>query len=311
MKKRIIFMGTPVFACSILKQLLIDEYDVIAVVSQPDKKVGRKQEIQMTPVKTLALENNIPVYQPVNIRNEYEMLVDLKPDMIVTCAYGQFIPKALLDCATFGCVNVHASLLPKLRGGAPIHKAIINGDSESGVTIMRMVEKMDAGAMISQSVVKIEDNDTMGSLHDKLMVCGAKLLSETLPLIFEGKHTETPQNEDEVTYAWNISKEEELIDFSKSIEEVYNQIRGLIPAPVAYTFVQGKKLKVYAVSLKYEKHDFKDGEIVGLIDNGVAIAHSTGYLLFNEVQLEGKKKVSAKEFMNGAGRNLLHKIAGE
>lgn len=302
---RILFMGTPEIAVSMLERLWSDGYRIIGVVSQPDKKVGRKQVLQMPPVKQAALAHDIPVYQPIRIRDDYEELMQLDIDLIVTCAYGQFIPSKLLEHPTYGSVNVHASLLPKLRGGAPIHKAIIEGHAESGVSIMRMVKKMDAGAVMAQSHVAIADEDTMGSLYDKLAVSGAQLLSESIPKIIDGSAVFVEQNEAEATFAYTIQKEEEHADFRRDVESVYNHIRGLIPAPCAYVLVNGKKLKFHKVRRLSKKGSAACGEIIGMVDGGYAIACADGLILADELQLEGKAKMEAKVFFNGSGKNLI------
>ena len=215
---KVIFMGTPDFAVPVLEGL-IENYEVILVVSQPDKKVGRKQELKNTPIKEVALKHNIPVFQPIKIREDYDEIIKLNPDIIVTCAYGQIIPKVILDCPKLGCINVHASLLPKLRGGAPIHKAIIDGYKTTGITIMYMDVKMDDGDIISQKEIEILDSDNLESLHDKLSVLGKELLLETLPSIINGTNERIKQDEAEVTFAYNIKREEEHIDFNKSTRE--------------------------------------------------------------------------------------------
>ena len=305
---RILFMGTPDIAVSMLERLWKDGYTIIGVVTQPDKKVGRKQTLQMPAVKQKALEYGVPVYQPIRIRDEYEELMNLDIDLIVTCAYGQFIPSKLLEYPTYGSVNVHASLLPKLRGGAPIHKAIIEGHKESGVSIMRMVKKMDAGAVMSQCHVTIDESDTMGSLYDKLAVAGAQLLSESVPKIIDGTAVFKEQNEAEATFAYTIQKEEEHIDFSKDVDSVYNHIRGLIPGPVGFGLVNGKEVKFHKVRKLMRKPNGDCGEILGMIDNGYAIACLDGIILVDEIQLEGKAKMEAKVFYNGSGKQLVHQI---
>lgn len=305
---RILFMGTPEIAVSMLKRLWSDGYQIIGVVSQPDKKVGRKQVLQMPPVKQEALKHEIPVYQPIRIRDDYEQLMQLDIDLIVTCAYGQFIPSKLLEYPTYGSINVHASLLPKLRGGAPIHKAIMEGHAQSGVSIMRMVKKMDAGAVMAQSHVAISDEDTMGSLYDKLAVSGAQLLSESIPKIIDGSAVFVEQNEAEATFAYTIQKDEEHVDFSRDVKSVYNHIRGLIPAPCAYVLADGKKLKFHKVRRIPEKGAAACGEIIGMVDGGFAIACADGLILADELQLEGKAKMAAKVFFNGSGKNLIGKI---
>ncbi|TDW25483.1 methionyl-tRNA formyltransferase [Breznakia blatticola] len=304
---RIVFMGTPEFACSILKSLVDAKYDVVGVVSQPDKRVGRKQIIQETPVKKLALSYGIQVFQPLKIKDDYQEILDTKPDLIVTCAYGQFIPEVVLQAPTYGALNVHASLLPKLRGGAPIHKAIIYGEKETGVSIMRMVKKMDAGDYMLQEKVAITDEDTAGSLHDKLMIAGAKAITEAIPLLVDGKAIFTPQDESKATFAYNISKEEEIIDLSKPVDEVYNQIRGLIPWPVGYIMFCERKLKIHGVA----RTTVETNEPVGTVfrkqgdKKGLYLSCLGGCLQLTKVQLEGKKACSCAEFINGNGDRIV------
>ena len=302
---KILFMGTPDIAVSMLKQILADGYDVIGVVTQPDKKAGRKQELKMSEVKQCALQHNIPVYQPVRIKDDYKDLMMLGADLIVTCAYGQFIPSELLEAPTYGSINVHASLLPKLRGGAPIHKAIIYGEKETGMSIMRMVKAMDAGAVMAQCEGRIEETDTAGSLYDKLAEAGAKLLSESIVKIKEGKAVFVEQQEEKATFAYTISKEEEFISFDRDISKVYDHIRGLIPFPVGHGIINNKKVKFHKVR-KVEKAIYsKPGEVLGLLDGGFAIAAVNGYVLIDEIQMEGKAKTDAKAFFNGAGKQLV------
>ena len=302
---KILFMGTPDIAVSMLKQILADGYDVIGVVTQPDKKAGRKQEVKMSEVKQCALQNNIPVYQPVRIKDDYKGLMMLGADLIVTCAYGQFIPSELLEAPTYGSINVHASLLPKLRGGAPIHKAIIYGEKETGMSIMRMVKAMDAGAVMAQCKVRIEETDTAGSLYDKLAEAGAKLLSESIVKIKEGTAVFVEQEEEKATFAYTISKEEEFVSFDRDISKVYDHIRGLIPFPVGHGIINNKKVKFHKVR-KVEKAIYsKPGEVLGLLDGGFAIAAVNGYVLIDEIQMEGKAKTDAKAFFNGAGKQLV------
>ena len=222
---KIVFMGTPDFSVPILKAL-IEKYNVIAVVTQPDR-ISNNRTYEPV-VKKVAQENNIKVYQPNRIKNEYQEIIDLNPDMIITCAYGQIIPQILLDCPKYGCINVHASLLPKLRGGAPIHHAIIDGYDKTGITIMYMNNKMDEGDIISQKETKIEESDTLETLHDRLSLIGRDLLIETIPNIINNSINRIKQNNEEATYGYNITKEDEKINFNKTAQEVFNQIRGLI-----------------------------------------------------------------------------------
>lgn len=248
---KLIFMGTPDFAATVLEGLLDDaNYDVLAVVTQPDRAVGRKKEIKMTPVKEVALAHNLPVYQPEKMSGSDEMaeLMTLGADGTVTAAFGQFLPTKLLDSVDFA-VNVHASLLPKYRGGAPIHYAIINGDKEAGVTIMEMVKKMDAGDMIAKASTPITDEDNVGTMFEKLAVIGRDLLLKTLPDYIAGNIKPEPQDESKATFSPNITPEEERIDWNKSAREVFNHIRGLYPWPVAHTLLDGKRFKIYEASL--------------------------------------------------------------
>lgn len=304
-KLKILFMGTPEFSVNAL-QGLIENYEVVGVVTQPDKEVGRKHEIKFSPVKELALKNDIRVYQPRHIKTEYEDLLQLPVDMIVTCAYGQIIPKVLLDFPKYGCINVHASLLPKLRGGAPIHKAIINNYLRTGVTIMYMVEKMDAGDIISQVDTPILPNDNVGTLHDRLSKIGTELLLETIPKIVFGDIHPIKQNEEEVTYAWNISREEEKIDFSKDTIDIYNQIRGLNPWPGAYAMLDGVVVKIYAARISESFFTTrKNGEIGKIYEDGIGVSTNDGEIIITELQFAGKRKMTVKEYLNGVDPQQL------
>ena len=307
---RIVFMGTPDFAVNVL-QGLIDNYkdDIVGVVSQPDKRIGRHQILTNTPVKELALKYNIPVFQPVKIRNDYDDIISLKPDIIITCAYGQIIPKEILDCPSLGCINVHASLLPKLRGGAPIHKAIIEGYDVTGVTIMYMDVGMDTGDMISKVEIPILDSDNLESLHDKLSAAGTKLLLDTLPSIIDGTNNREKQNPEEVTYAYNIKRDEERIDFNKSCREVFNLIRGLCPVPCSNALLDNKEMKIYSCSLINKEYKGKCGEIVDVTKEGLVVMCSDGAIVIKELKPFGKKKMDAYSYANGIGKdNLIGKV---
>lgn len=308
-KLRIVFMGTPEFSVPILEGL-IQKYEVVGVVTQPDKEVGRKHEIKPSPVKELALKHEIPILQPEKIKKDYQGILDWNPDLIVTCAYGQMIPNEILEYPKYRCINVHASLLPKLRGGAPIHKAIINNYLRTGVTIMYMVEKMDAGDILSQEETVITKEDTVGTLHDRLSKMGKELLLETIPKIVEGKIKPIPQDESQVTYAWNITREEEKIDFRKSTIDIYNQIRGLNPWPGAYATLDGKIVKIYASRISSSFFTTKqDGEIGKIYEDGIGVSTKDGEIIITELQFEGRKKLKVKEFFHGYdGNQLLGKI---
>ncbi len=296
---KVIFMGTPEFSLPVLEGLN-SKYNVVMVVCQPDKPSNRGV-VQYSPVKVFAIKNNIKVFQPVNVKNEYHEILSEKPDLIVTCAYGQIIPKEILDYPKYGCINVHASLLPKLRGGAPIHRAIIEGHKETGITIMKMKEKMDAGDIISQVKTEILDDDTVGTLHDKLSVLARDLLLSTIPNIISGNINLVRQNEEEATFAWNIKREDEKIDFSKTTREIYNQIRGLNPWPGAYAILSGRIIKIWASRYgdKFFNEEVLNGQIVELYKDGIGVKTSNGEIIITELQLEGKRRMLANEFMNG------------
>lgn len=307
---KVVFMGTPDFSVPVLEGL-IENYQVVGVVTQPDRKVGRKQEICFSPIKKLALEHNILVFQPEKIRVDFDDILKLNPDIIVTCAYGQIIPKDILDYPKYGCINVHASLLPKLRGGAPIHKAIIDGYLKTGITIMYMDEKMDSGDIISQAETEILDTDTMESLHDRLKLIGKKLLLDTLPTIIDGSAKRISQNEDEVTYAYNIKREEEYLDFSKTSRELFNQIRGLNPFPGSSCVIGDKEFKVYMSrieSIDTTRH--KPGEVLHIYKDGIGIATKDFEIVFTDIKPIGKKRMLASNFVNGIKKNdYIGKVA--
>lgn len=301
---KVIFMGTPDFAVPILEGL-IENYDVIGVVSQPDKRVGRHQELVNTPIKEVALKYQIPVFQPEKIKEEYDAILNLNPDIIVTCAYGQIIPKVVLDAPRLGCINVHASLLPKLRGGAPIHKAIIEGHTKTGITIMYMDVMMDSGDIISQSEIEIEDSDNLESLHDKLSIMGKELLLETMPSIINGTNSRTKQEESEVTFGFNIKREEEHIDFGKTTREVFNLIRGLSPVPGANAVLDGKEMKIYASIINDKKVDGKCGMITNIYKNGIGVCTKDGEIILTSVKPFGKKRMDALSYVNGVSKDAL------
>lgn len=295
---KVIFMGTPDFCVPILKALS-EKCNVIAVVTQPDKEVGRKKEVIYSPVKKTAIDLGIKVLQPVKIKEEYKEIIDLNPDIIITCAYGQIVPEVILNYPKYGCINVHASLLPKLRGGAPIHKAIIYGYDVTGITIMYMDKGMDTGDMISKKEVKIEDNDTAETLHDKLQKISVTLLLETLPKIISGTNKREKQDDNRATYAYNISRQEEHVDFNKTSKEVFNQIRGLNSWPGAYAVLDDKNIKLWLSKISENHYDAKPGTIVNLDKNGMEIVTKDGSVLITELQLPGKRKTNIKDFING------------
>lgn len=294
---KVVFMGTPEFSVPVLEGL-IENCDVIGVVTQPDKKVGRKQEIKFPPVKEVALKHNIKVLQPEKIKIEYYEILELQPDIIITCAYGQIIPEEILNYPKYGCINVHASLLPKLRGGAPIHKSIIYGYEKTGITIMYMDKKMDSGNIISQEEIIIEDSFDTGILHDKLSLIGRDLLLKTLPDIISGNINPIKQIEKDVTYAWNVSKEEEIINFNKTTREVFNQIRGLSPFPGAYGILDDKVIKIYESRIGNKKNTIP-GEIIDVYNDGIGISTNDGEIIITKIKPFGKKLMTVKDYLNG------------
>lgn len=302
-KIKVVFMGTPDFAVPILKGL-IDNYDVIGVVSQPDRRVGRKQELVNTPIKQVAIDNNIPVFQPVKIREDYEDIINLGADIIVTCAYGQIIPKEILDAPRLGCINVHGSLLPKLRGGAPIHWAIINGEEKTGMTIMYMDVKMDSGDIISQRETIISEDDNLESLYDRMSLIGRDLLLDTLPSIIAGTNERIKQNEDEVTFGFNVKREEEHLDFTKSAKDVFNHIRGLSPIPGANAILDEVEFKIYDSRIG-DKKSGVSGEIVSIYKDGIGIMCSDREIIITDIKPFGKKRMLVNSYLNGIDKNSL------
>ncbi|OUQ14613.1 methionyl-tRNA formyltransferase [Massilimicrobiota sp. An142] len=305
MRERIVFMGTASFSLAVLKMLIEEGYNIVGVVTQPDRYVGRKKVLTMPDVKVEALKYDIPVIQPARIKEDYQAVADLKPDLIITAAYGQIVPQAVLDIPRLGCINVHASLLPLYRGGAPVHQAIIDGQEKTGVTIMYMVKKMDAGDMIAQKETPILEEDTVGILYDRLSDLGAKLLKETLPDILKGINQRIPQDENLVTYAPTLSREDERLDWNMSARQVYNKVRGTNPWPGSYTTYQGKTVKIWAGqvhqcenAMKHHAHQ-DNGTIVKIFKDAIGVKVNDGVYLITELQLEGKKRMSVKDYLNG------------
>ncbi|MBQ8534531.1 MAG: methionyl-tRNA formyltransferase [Bacilli bacterium] len=307
---KIVFMGTPDFAVNVLQGLIDNNYDVVGVVSQPDKEVGRKRILTPTPVKEVALKYNIPVFQPVKIRKEFDDILALEPDMIVTCAYGQIIPKEILDYPRLGCINVHGSLLPKLRGGAPIHHAIMDGLDETGITIMYMDVSMDSGDIISQRSIPITDSDNVGILWDKLSLLGRDLLLDTLPSIIDGTNDRIKQDESLVTFGYNVKREEEHVDFNNTSRKVFNHIRGLNPWPSAYAVLDDQEMKIYDSEILDKDFSTKTcGEIVDVNKEGIVVKTVDGSIVLKTIKPFGKKMMNAKDYVNGIGKdNLIGKV---
>lgn len=295
----IVFMGTPEFAVASLQALINNKNNVVGVYSQPDKPKGRGHKLQYTPVKEVAVENNIKVFQPTTLRTQkaLEEFKALKPDLAVVVAYGKILPKEILEVPTYGCINVHASLLPKYRGAGPIQWSVLNGEEVTGVTTMYMAEGLDTGDMILKSETKIGENETASELHDRLAVIGAELLLDTLKLIEQGNAPRTPQNDDESSYAPMLTKELCPIDFNKNAKLVHNQIRGLSTWPCAVTMLDGKRIKVYNSEV-VNGYKGKPGE---LLDNKkfiVACGDNTA-IRFTSVQYEGSKRMNSEDFLRG------------
>lgn len=303
----IIFMGTPAFSAPILRMLVEEGYKVKAVVTQPDRPVGRKKVLTAPPVKEEAIQLGLPVIQPNKLKGseELDQIIALKPDLIITAAFGQILPKELLEVPELGCINVHASLLPAYRGGAPIHQAIIDGQSKTGVTIMYMEEKLDAGDIISQSEISIEHTDDTGLLFEKLSAIGSELLKETLPSIIAKMNSRTKQDDTKVTFAKNISREQERIDWNNSTLQIHNQIRGLHPWPVAYTTLDGQVVKIWKADTTSIQTNEKPGTVVKIeSDYFVVQTGKSGTIRINELQPAGKKKMSAEDYLRGVGSKL-------
>lgn len=314
--KKIVFMGTPKFAVPVL-EMLIENYGVDLVITQPDKKVGRKKVLTPPPVKVVALENNIKVLQPEKISTDeetYNTLKELNPDIIVTAAYGQLVPEKILEIPKYKCINVHGSLLPKLRGGAPIQYSILEDHGKTGITIMYMVKKLDAGDMISKVEVDILDSDNYETLHDKLSVAGRDLLNETLPKIFSGDIRPEKQDDAEATFARNILREDEKIDWSTSARDVFNKIRALDPTPGAFTYLEGNVLKIWSseeVELDVEAKFDKVGTIIKQDKKNIYILCGNGTVLkVNELQVSGKKRMSVVNFLSNK-KDYVGTVLGE
>ncbi|MFD1849105.1 methionyl-tRNA formyltransferase [Oceanobacillus bengalensis] len=303
--KRVVFMGTPDFSVPILQELVASDYEVVLVVTQPDRPKGRKRVLTPPPVKVEAEKHQIPVFQPEKLRAEYKKILSYDPDLIVTAAYGQLLPNELLAFPEYGCVNVHASLLPELRGGAPIHAAILQGKKETGITIMYMVEKLDAGDILTQVTVPIDLNDHVGKMHDKLSRAGATLLMETLPKLFAEELTPMKQDEAKATFAANIKREQEKIDWSKGNVEIYNHVRGLHPWPVAFTTYEGKIMKIWWAEIEQGVYQGTPGEITLVQNDGfIVICGDKRGIKITEIQPAGKKRMKVGDYLRGANDRI-------
>jgi len=298
---KILYMGTPDFAATILLKLIETNHEIIGVVTQPDKQKGRGKVISFPPVKELAIEHKLNVYQPVKVREPefIDLVRDMAPDAIVVAAFGQLLPKELLDIPKYGCINVHGSLLPKYRGAAPIQYSIIDGEEETGITIMHMDVGLDTGDMILQARTPIDKDETGGSLHDKLAILGGDLLVEALEKISDGTAPRIPQEDAKATYVKILNKNMGIIDFNKPAIEIERLIRGLNPWPSAFTYLGKKTLKLWKASVEAVNIDGKPGEVIEVRKDALLVLTGKDALLIHELQLEGKKRLLAEEFLRG------------
>ena len=307
--QRIVFMGTPDFAANILEGLYKAGFNIVAAVSQPDKEVGRKKILTPSSVKQKAMELGIPVLTPVKVRNEYEDILKYEPDLIITSAYGQIIPKGLLDYPKYRCINTHGSLLPKYRGGAPIQRAIISGEEKTGMSIMYMNEKMDEGDILYQKELAIDIHDTNTDLFAKLSDMALDMLLEFLPKLFEGDIDPKAQDHKQATYAPNLDKQIEHIDFNDDVLKVYNHIRGLLDNPGCYFMMKDRKYKIEKCFFEYDDKVETD-TFRGLENDYLRFDCSNGYIKVYLIKPEGKNSMDAKAFYNGVGRSLTGEKLG-
>ncbi|HHV29048.1 MAG TPA: methionyl-tRNA formyltransferase [Clostridium sp.] len=295
-------MGTPDFAVPSLEMLVREGYEVAAVVTQPDKPKGRGKKTSMPPVKEYAIKNNIEVLQPDKVKTpEFASAIrDIKPDLLVTAAYGKILPQEVLDIPPYGCINVHGSLLPKYRGAAPVNWAIINGEKTSGITTMYTDAGMDTGDMLLRAEIEIHDDMTAGELYNKLAELGAQVLKETLEKLEAGTLTRTPQPHDQATYASIMDKSVGCIDWSKSARDVHNLVRGTNPWPGAFTYYNGQKMKVWMTSVSSEEsHNFGPGTICKVSKDGLVVACGIGMIIIKEVQFESSRRMSIEDYICG------------
>lgn len=298
---KIVFMGTPEFAVPCLQKIIDEGHEVLAVVTQPDKPKGRGKKLAMPPVKELALKYNIDVYQPIKAREEsfVEKLKEINPELIVVVAFGQILPKSILDIPKFGCVNVHASLLPKYRGAAPLNWVIINGEEKTGVTTMYMDVGLDTGDMILKSEIPLDDEITAGELHDKMMVQGAEVLKDTIDLISKGEAPREKQNDEETCYSPIMDKSLGNIDWSKSATDIHNLIRGVNPWPSAYTTYDKQTMKIWKTKVLDKLSEKTPGTILSVDKNGIEVSTGDKVLQISEIQMSGKKRMIVSEYIKG------------
>lgn len=302
---KIIFMGTPKFAVPIAEEIL-KKHDIVLVVTQPDQYNSRKKTVIYSPVKQWAISHNIEVFQPEKIRKENQKIMDMDVDLICTAAYGQLISDSVLNHPKYKSINIHGSLLPEYRGGAPIQRAIINGNTKTGITIMYMAKKMDSGDILKQCELEILDSDNQDTLFDRLSILGSQMINDTIEDLVNNKIIPQKQDDSKVSFAYNLTKEDEIIDFTKTAKEVFNQIRGLNSNPGGYFVIDNQMIKVYNSRVSTTTHNKECGTIVGINKDSFDIACKDGTVIsILEIQLPSKNKMSARDFINGQGKKIL------
>lgn len=299
-------MGTPEISAYVLEALINDGYQVLGVVAQPDRPVGRKGQLEKVPTKIIAEKYNIPVFQPIKIRKDYSFIKDIKPDVIITLAYGQIVPEGLLEIPQYGCLNLHGSLLPKYRGAAPIQYALINGDKITGMSLMEMVKEMDAGRVYAKEEIIVDDNDNATSLFKKMGEAAKKLIIEKLPEYIDKKLVGVPQDESLVSICPTIKPEQEKLSLEYTTKQMLGWIRGLSDQPGAYLFLDGQKIKIFIAQLYSDKVVDEPGKIVQADKHGLILQCKDGQIAILELQKEGKKRMDYKSFLNG-NQGLLNK----
>ena len=305
-KLKIVFMGTPEISAYVLEALINDGYQVLGVVAQPDRPVGRKGQLEKVPTKIIAEKYNIPVFQPIKIRKDYSFIKDINPDVIITLAYGQIVPEGLLEIPQYGCLNLHGSLLPKYRGAAPIQYALINGDKITGMSLMEMVKEMDAGRVYAKEEIIVDDNDNATSLFKKMGEAAKKLIIEKLPEYIDKKLVGIPQDESLVSICPTIKPEQEKLSLDYTTKQMLGWIRGLSDQPGAYLFSEGQKIKIFKAQLYSDKVVDEPGKIVQADKHGLILQCKDGQIAILELQKEGKKRMDYKSFLNG-NQGLLNK----
>ncbi len=304
---KIVFMGTPDIASKVFEAMILDGYHFVGLVAQPDRPVGRKGILEPVPTKKVALKYDIPVFQPERIRKDFEFLTQLNPDVIITMAYGQIVPQGVLDIPKYGCLNLHGSILPKYRGASPIQTVLINNEEVTGVTLMEMIDRMDAGKVFAVEEVRISLEDNSSTLFEKISLAATKLILEKLPLYIDGKLPGVEQNEEEATFCHMIKSEQEKLSFDLCVRDMLGWIRALSDEPGGYFLLDDQKFKVFKARIGESKVSHPVGEIVEADKFGLVVQCRDGLLFLDEVQLQGKKRMDYKSFING-NQNLKGKI---